>query len=83
MKILAKIAVEDSLSQVKDTLSSQGHQVVSLDANNAADCDCCVISGQDQNMMGMAETVTKAPVINADGLSASEIADQVQQRVQG
>lgn len=79
---MAKIAVEDSLSHIKDELSSQGHQVVALNASNAAECDCCVISGQDENMMGMAGTVTKAPVINAHGLTAQEIANQVEQQIQ-
>jgi hypothetical protein len=78
---VAKIAVEDSLSQVKDELSNRGFQVVTMDSSNAAECDCCVVSGQDSNVMGIAETITKAPVINAQGLSANEIVDQVQQRV--
>ena len=81
MNDLAKIAVEASLPQVKETLSKEGYQVMTLDASNADQCDCCVISGLDQNMMGIADTSTKAPVINADGLTANEVLDQVQQHV--
>lgn len=78
---MARIAVEDGLTQVKDELSSQGYQIMNLNENNAADCDCCVVSGMDDNMMGMAETVTKAPVINADGMTAQQVAEQVNQRM--
>jgi hypothetical protein len=78
---MAKIAVENSLSQVKEELQNNGHQVVNLDQANVADCQCCVISGQDKNVMGMANAETKASVINAEGLSAREVVDQVNQRV--
>lgn len=77
---MAKIAVAENLSQVKQELSDQGYQVVTMDEANEA--DCCVITGLDENMMGMAETMTKAPVINAQGLTANEIVNQVQQRIQ-
>lgn len=75
---MARIGVEQSLSNIKETLRSEGHEVFDLDQNNAMDCDYCVISGQDKNMMGIAETVTKASVINAQGMTAQEVAGQIQ-----
>lgn len=75
---MARIGVEDSLGQVKQQLQSSGHEVVSMEDKN---CDCYVISGQDRNMMGIAEAVTSASVINAEGLTADEIVQQVNQRV--
>ena len=45
---MARIGVENTLSEVKEALQRNGHDVVSLDASNASQCDCCVISGQDK-----------------------------------
>lgn len=76
---MAKIAVENSLEDVKNALQQNGHEVVSMDSGNLQNCDCCVISGQDQNMMGMSETVTQASVINAQGMTADQIVERVNQ----
>ncbi|MBP1155660.1 MULTISPECIES: YkuS family protein [unclassified Paenibacillus] len=76
---MAKIAVENSLEDVKNALQQNGHEVISMDSGNLQNCDCCVISGQDQNMMGMSETATQASVINAQGMSADEIVQRVNQ----
>lgn len=79
---MARIGVENSLGDIKQYLESQGHQVMEMNEANLKSCDCCVISGQDQNMMGMANAVTKAPVINADGMTAEEVLQEVQRTYQ-
>jgi len=38
-----------------------------------------VVSGGDDNMMGIQTTMTKAPVINAQGLSPQEIVQKIRQ----
>lgn len=76
---MAKIAVENGLSDVKNALQSGGHEVVSMD--NLENCACCVISGQDKNVMGMGNTATKVSVINAQGLTANEVLEQVNSRL--
>jgi len=76
---MAKIALEDNLNHMSSYLQSNGHEVVSM--NNLADCDCCVISGQDNNVMGISDTATKASVINAQGMSDSEILQQINETV--
>lgn len=73
---MAKIAVENSLTNVKQALQDNGHEVVSLSAGLDA-CDCCVISGEDKNMMGIADRATKASVVNAEGMTADEVARRV------
>lgn len=78
---MARIGVEDTLGNVKQYLESQGHQVVAMNEANMQNCDCCVISGQDQNMVGMADVVTKAPVINADGMTAAEVLEAVNRNI--
>jgi len=76
---MAKVAVEQTLSDVKDALQSSGFEVVSIEqAESAA---CCVISGQDKNMLGIADTVSTASVINADGLTATQVVEQVERSV--
>lgn len=78
---MARIAVEDSLSQVKEALQNAGHEVVTMNEGSAQSCDCCVVTGLDENVMGMADTATQAPVINAAGLSSDEIVQQVNSRL--
>lgn len=78
---MAKIAVENSLSNVKNVLQQNGFEVVGLDSSSIQNCDACVISGQDKNVLGITETVTRASVINAAGMSESEVLKQVNQRI--
>jgi hypothetical protein len=76
---MARIGVEGTLSDVKQQLQQNGHEVFDLEAQNAAQCDCCVISGQDKDVMGIANVQTKGSVINAEGMSAEEVAQAVSQ----
>lgn len=80
---MAKIAVEGSMQDVQSALQSSGHEVVTMNESNIQGCQCCVISGQDKNVMGMADRATQASVINAEGMTADEIVAQVNQRVNG
>jgi hypothetical protein len=79
---MAKIGVENTLNNVKQYLESQGHQVVDLNESNLSGCDCCVISGMDSNMMGMADVLTKAPVIDAGGMTVEQVAEAVNRNLQ-
>ncbi|MGP4072088.1 YkuS family protein [Piscibacillus sp. B03] len=79
---MARVAVEDTLTDVKELLQQNGHDVVTLEGDNAAGCDCCCISGQDQNVMGMSEATSDASIINCDGMTAQEVLDEVNERVQ-
>jgi len=79
---MPKIGVEASLSNIKQVLQEKGYEVVELkQESDAANCDCCVVSGLDSNVMGMHDTVTQAPVIEAKGLSAEEVCQQVESRL--
>ncbi len=78
-----RVAVEQSLTNVSDALRQRGYEVVEMNsAHDAENCSCCVVTGFDSNVMGMQDTSTKAPVIEANGLSADEVCRQVEQRVQ-
>lgn len=49
---------------------------------DAQGCDCCVVTGLDNNVQGIADTVTQAPVITASGMTAEEICSEVESRIQ-
>jgi len=77
---MARIAVEDSLDSVKQALQNSGHEVVSMD--NMDSVDCAVISGIDNNVMGISDRATKASVIDATGMTADEVVRRVDQSLQ-
>ncbi|WP_188454550.1 YkuS family protein [Virgibacillus oceani] len=79
---MARIGVEETLTDVKDALMEKGYEVVTLGSEqDTAYCDCCVISGQDENVMGMQETSIAGPVIDARGYNAEEICQMVEQKL--
>ncbi|OLO40709.1 hypothetical protein BTR23_04340 [Alkalihalophilus pseudofirmus] len=79
---MPKIGVEQSLTDVQQELQSRGYDVVQLkQEQDAKGCDCCVITGQDQDMMGIQNTITAGSVISAQGMTAEEICQQVEQKL--
>lgn len=78
---MPRVAVEDNLDQVERLLRNNGYEVVRLDGQPQQQIDCCVITGQDNNMMGMMDITTGAPVINAEGLTADEVFQQINRAV--
>ncbi|WML47931.1 YkuS family protein [Neobacillus sp. PS3-34] len=80
---MAKIGVEQSLTNIQQALREKGHDVVELkQESDAQDCAFCVITGIDSNVMGMQDTTTQATVIEANGLSADEVCQQVESKLQ-
>jgi len=79
---MPRIAVEGNLPNIRKALENNGYEVVNMDSKNLASCACCVISGVDQNMMGMEDIVTQVPVISAEGMSEQEIVKEVQSKGQ-
>jgi glutamine amidotransferase PdxT len=64
-------------------LREKGHDVVELkQESDAQGCDCCVVTGGDSNVMGIQNAVTQGSVIEASGLSADEVCQQVESRLQ-
>ncbi|MCL6585710.1 MAG: YkuS family protein [Anoxybacillus sp.] len=80
---MAKIGVEPSLTNVQVALKERGYEVVPLrQESDAKGCDCCVVTGQDVNVMGIQNAVTRGAVIDASGLTAEEICQKVEATVQ-
>ncbi|HWK23645.1 MAG TPA: YkuS family protein [Ureibacillus sp.] len=73
------IGVEQSLSNVEAALKAKGYEVIQLRSEaDAKNCDACVVTGQDDNVMGISDIAIKGSVIDASGLSADEICDRVE-----
>ncbi|WP_175986715.1 YkuS family protein [Bacillus sp. Marseille-Q1617] len=78
-----RIGVEESLQNVVQALREKGHDVVELkQESDAQGCDCCVVTGIDSNVMGIQNAATQGSVIEASGLSADEVCQQVESRLQ-
>ncbi len=82
-----KIAVSDSLSPVKKLLHFEGYNVLNIENESdlsdvvMEDYDAIIVSGMDDNMMGMQDISGQAMVINASGKSPDEILDELQSRL--
>ena len=78
VKVVKRIAVEDSLINISDYLINQGCDVCSLtEEKNLDRCDAVVITGEDENFMGIHDTLTKAIVIDAAGKTAQEVYEEI------
>ncbi|PLT31408.1 YkuS family protein [Peribacillus deserti] len=79
---MARIGVEESLTNVSEALRSRGHEVVELkQESDAQGCDACVITGLDSNVMGMSDAAIQGSVIEANGLTADEVCSHVENRL--
>jgi hypothetical protein len=79
---MAKVGVEQSLTNIQQALREKGYDVVELkQETDAKNCDCCVVTGLDSNVMGMQDTFTQGSVIDADGMSADEVCREVENRI--
>jgi len=74
------IAVEENLSPVQDFLSARGCEVIPVEKAGSTQVDAVVVSGSGQNILGMQDIQTKAPVINASGRTPEEIWHEIQRR---
>lgn len=74
-----KIAVEDGLKNMRDFLSSRGYDVerLSKGKNSLDNYDTIVVSGQDNNFIGIHDSITKKPVIDATGKSPQDVYNQL------
>lgn len=72
---MKRIAVEPALSQVRSLLKQEGYEVMEMQQFQNA--DCVVINGGDDNLMGMQDALTRSPVIDANGMTAQQVLDQI------
>ncbi|MGI6359200.1 MAG: YkuS family protein [Bacillota bacterium] len=73
-----KVAVDGYLGSVREMLQEKGYEIVPMD--QLTEADAVVVSGGDYNMMGVETTLTKAPVIQALGMTPDEVIAAVERR---
>ena len=80
---MKKIGVEKGLDNVEEFLTNEGYSVQmlseSIDDNISKldGLDAIVAAGYNTNMLGYSDTETRAPVVNASGLSPQEVKDML------
>jgi hypothetical protein len=74
--VAKKIAVEDNLSAIKQALEKGGYTVVS--PKSKENVMACVVMGMDNNLMDIQNTVTKAPVIDAAGMTPEQVISRIE-----
>lgn len=85
---MKKIGVERALTHVKDYLEHNDFNVEMLDESNKESqralnkFDAIVVTGADANLMGMQNTMTRTPVINAQGKTAEDVYQELLNRMQ-
>lgn len=84
---MRKIAVQEGLDRVSDYLAERGYQVEKIGFSAASqvrgkDYDAVVLSGMNDNFLGFYDTVTRAPVIIATGMTEEMIYQQLEKRLQ-
>lgn len=77
------IGIQKELSTIRDYLQDQGYKVYEVDTTNITSTitlksfDALVVNGANDNIMGLDDTATKIPVINADGLTPVDVEDMI------
>lgn len=81
--IMKSIGIQKELSTVRDYLKDNGYSVYEVDTTNITSnttlqsFDALVVSGVNDNIMGIDKTESRIPVINADGLTPVDVKDQL------
>ncbi|MCX7884878.1 MAG: YkuS family protein [Caloramator sp.] len=74
-----KVAVEQNLDNVKEYLEERGIKTEQfsgsqfLNASKISKYDAIIVSGSNKDLLGMQDTQTKIPVIDATGMTPQEI----------
>ncbi|MCX7774263.1 MAG: YkuS family protein [Clostridia bacterium] len=82
-----RIAVEHNLTPVMELLQEKGYSVEDIDlsaelSKNIDQYDALIVTGMNKDFLGVHDVVSKIPVINAEGLTANEIYDQLTNKFQ-
>lgn len=74
------VYIEPGLGPVKEYLSQHGCTVKEVKNGQAPseNARCMVVTGADNNLMGMQDVVVQIPIVNADGLTPEEVYERVQ-----
>jgi galactitol-specific phosphotransferase system IIB component len=79
-----KVAVEKNLQNVKEYFEKKGYEVDTFDdtqierIGTLSDYRAVIVSGGNIDFLGIEDTNTKAPVINAKGMSPESILNRLE-----
>ena len=82
-----RVAISESLTPVKRALHRAGYEVINLEnealfsETGMEEYDAIVVSGMDEDLMGMQEISGRAVVINAAGKQPGEIVEELRNRL--
>jgi len=80
---MKKVAVQKGLGPIKNHLENEGFKVKEFDnrkktaKNYLNKFDAVVITGESKDFMGIENTLTNASVINANGMSAEDVKNEL------
>ncbi|MFT5875321.1 MAG: galactitol-specific phosphotransferase system IIB component [Clostridium sp.] len=83
---MKKIAVQKGLKEVADYLSEEGYTVKEFEnrKKNAGNFlnryDAVIVTGENQNIMGVEDTISKTSIIDATGMTGEEIKNQIERK---
>lgn len=83
---MKKVGIEKGLGNIADYLTSEGYSIEvlseSIDNNipKLRGLDAIVTAGYNTDMLGISDTETKAPVVNAKGLTPEEVKSRIEQQ---
>lgn len=75
------IAVEEGLNNINQALQSAGYRTVPLEDGQTNSVGAIVVSGQNQNFLGIHDAQSKIPVVNVNGKTAEEVVNMVKNRI--
>lgn len=78
---MARVAVDDSLSPVREHLTAQGFDVVGLRDGVPEGVVAIVVNGLDDDLMGRQDIVARVPVIDAAGRSPDQVGRDVAAKI--
>ncbi|MFU0799481.1 MAG: YkuS family protein [Xylanivirga thermophila] len=85
---MKNIAVQRGLKPVSEYLSHAGYKVFEFDSRQKDDkdfldgFDAVVMTGMDDNLLGIQDTINNVPFIEARGMTPEEIKETIEKRIQ-
>lgn len=74
------VAVEDGLSSIKEALEENGFKAVDL-SQNIVNPIAIIVTGMDENFMGMETVTNEVPVINCTSMTSEQVVTEVKRRI--
>lgn len=83
---MKKVAVQNGLNTISDYLCKEGYIVKEFDnrKKNAGNFlnkyDAVVVTGENQNVMGLDSSITSTTIIDATGMTAQEVKARIEEK---